>query len=153
MNISWKIIKKRGNYRPTLHYTITLTEHERELAVSSVRVESTIPKPPDTGWMHCWPEQNERSDWEPKEYYSLMTPSHKVGQYDERIKLPWRENNTYPEIESSFLKLRIAFEEALLLASESSPISEQGMLETSTSTKRNIAFAVAASRVLQAVRR
>ncbi len=153
MNIEWKIKKKRGNFRPILQYSITLTEYETELAVSAVRVLSSIPKPPDPGWTHCWPGQNERGVWEPAEYYPLMTPSHKTGHIVESVKLPWRDNNAYPEVEPSFLQLREAFERALTMAAASAPISEAGSLETSASAKRDIAPAVAAARILQVVKR
>ena len=47
MKIEWNIVKKRGNYRPVLHYTAVLNEFERGLCLHAVRVMSTIPKPPD----------------------------------------------------------------------------------------------------------
>ena len=46
MHIEWNITKRRGNIRPILHYTVTLEEHERELALPFIRVVSTIPEPP-----------------------------------------------------------------------------------------------------------
>ena len=45
MHIEWNITKRRGNIRPILHYTVTLEEHERELALPFIRVVSTIPEP------------------------------------------------------------------------------------------------------------
>ena len=48
MHIEWNITKRRGNIRPVLHYTVTLEEHERELALPFIRVVSTIPETPDS---------------------------------------------------------------------------------------------------------
>ena len=33
MHIEWKITKKRGYYRPALHYFVRLEEHEKALAL------------------------------------------------------------------------------------------------------------------------
>lgn len=151
MNIAWKIIKKRGNHRPVLEYTITLSEYEKSLCVPAIRVTSTIPKPPDAGWNFCWPDQNERGSWSPTEWYCIMSPSHRTGEITESVKLPWRENNTYPEVEESFKALRITFEETMQAASASAPINIQGALETSAQAKSAIAPAFAAERFLQAV--
>lgn len=55
MHIEWNITKRRGNIRPVLHYTVTLEEHERELALPFIRVVSTIPEPPDSWQEFCYP--------------------------------------------------------------------------------------------------
>ena len=88
MKIEWNIVKKRGNYRPVLHYTAVLNEFERGLCLHAVRVMSTIPKPPEASWTFCWPGQNERGQWTPSVWYSLMTPSHKDGKLSDSLKLP-----------------------------------------------------------------
>jgi len=152
MNIAWKITKKRGNFRPVLHYTLALTDYEKSLALPAVRIQSPIPKPPDAGWVHCWPGQNERGDWQPADFYLLMTPSHQTGKAEEALKLPWRADNAYPEVEQAFVLLRQAFEAALALAVDSAPMDETGSLETSEATRRRIAPALAAQRLLRAVR-
>jgi len=152
MNINWTIHKKRGNHRPVLEYSISLTAFERELAVPAVRIESPIPKPPDAGWTHCWPGQNERGQWTPSEFHPLMTPTHRQGEVGEALRLPWREDNAYPEVEAGFMALREAFERALAEASGSAPLDCRGCLETSAGTRRAIAPAVAADRILRAVR-
>ncbi|OBQ56852.1 hypothetical protein [Halodesulfovibrio spirochaetisodalis] len=153
MNIDWKIHKKRGNYRPVLTYTITLTEFEKSLAMPSVRITSTIPKPPETGWSHCWPDQHERADWTPSEYYQLMSPSHKAKDTLVTLKLPWRESNEYPEVEESLAALRDAFEEELVASMNSGAVNTQGSLKTSASAKGVIAPTFAAERILQSVAR
>ena len=61
MHIEWNITKRRGNIRPVLHYTVTLEEHERELALPFIRVVSTIPEPPDSWQEFCYPGQHERA--------------------------------------------------------------------------------------------
>lgn len=151
MNIEWSITKKRGNHRPVLRYSISLTEFEKSLCMPAVRIESTIPKPPDASWVYCWPGQNERGDWTPTERYLLMTPSHKTGESSESVKLPWRKGNDYPEVEASFTALRGAFERTLAEASDSPPMNETGRLETSGLAKKTIAPAYAAERILKVV--
>ena len=152
MHIEWSITKKRGNYRPVLNFTITLSDFENGLAMPAVRVQSTIPKPPETGWTHCWPGQFERGDRVPEECYLLMTPSHKSRKSTESLRLPWREDNEYPEVEESFALLRQAFEAALAKSSQSAPMSAKGSLETTAATKKTIAPAFAAERILQVVK-
>lgn len=153
MHMEWTITKQRGNSRPTLTYTLTLSEYETMLCLPAIRVESTIPRPPDAGWTHCWPGQNERSGNEGVERYLIMTPSHKTGTVTERIRLPWRATNAYPEVEESFQLLRAAFEQELAAASTSLPMQETGTLETTADTKRTIAPACAAERLLRVVGR
>ncbi|MFO7596169.1 MAG: hypothetical protein R6W92_07455 [Desulfocurvibacter africanus] len=152
MDIEWSITKKRGNMRPILNYSIILSEFEKDLGMLAVRVESTIPKPPDAGWTHCWPGQNERGDWRPEEFYLLMTPSHKTGKASETLKLPWRQDNAYPEVEQSFMQLREAFERVLVETADSPPMRASGNLETSGNAKRAVAPAFAAGRILQVVK-
>jgi hypothetical protein len=151
MNIEWSISKKRGNHRPILVYTIRLTDFEKSLGMPAVRIESPIPKPPDAGWSHCWPGQNERGSWSPAEFYLLMTPSFKTGESTERLKLPWREDNAYPEVEQAFAELRDAFEKVLAQSANSSPLKENGSLSTSGLAKKAVAPAFTAQRLLRAV--
>lgn len=152
MNIQWTIAKERGNHRPRLEYTISLTDYERRLAMPAVRIESAIPKPPDPGWTHCWPGQHERGDWTPTDFYLLMTPSHRQGEVAESLRLPWRADNAYPEVEAGFAALREAFEAILAESSDSGPMDDRGTLETSAGVRRAIAPAAAAERILRAVR-
>jgi len=151
VNIDWVITKKRGNFRPVLQYTITLTDFERELGMPMVRMQSSIPKPPDASWEYCWPGQNERGAWTPEEFHQLSTPAHKTGEVVEILRLPWRGNNMYPEVEASFQALREAFESALAEAAASAPFRLRGCLETSGETRRVIAPAFAAERLLRIV--
>ena len=126
MKIEWNIVKKRGNYRPVLHYTAVLNEFERSLCLPAVQVKSTIPKPPEAGWTFCWPGQNERGPWTPADWYYLMTPSHKDGKTSDSLKLPWRADNAYPEVEGFFHRVAHGFEAALSEALESAPLSTTG---------------------------
>ncbi len=153
MNIEWKIEKKRGNYRPLLHYTVTLSEFECGLCLPSVRVQSVIPKPPEASWSYCWPGQNERGEWTPSDWHLLMTPSHKDKSAGQTLKLPWREDNAYPEVEESFTLLRDAFEEILSQALQSTSMNLEGSLHTSSAMRQTIAPAFAAGRILRAVGR
>jgi hypothetical protein len=153
VNIEWKIEKKRGNYRPLLHYTVTLGEFECGLCLPAVRVQSLIPRPPEASWSYCWPGQNERGQWTPSDWHLLMTPSHKDKSSSQTLKLPWREDNAYPEVEESFALLRDAFEEALTRAVQSAPMNLGGRLETSSVMRQTIAPAFAAGRILRAVGR
>ena len=64
------------------------------------------------------------------------------------MRLPWREENNYPEIEQSFKKLRDAFEAELKAAYDSQPMNESNALETSFESRRFIAPGVLAERFL-----
>ncbi len=152
MQIEWTITKGRGNLRPVLTYSMTLSEYEISLCMPAVRIESSISKPPDAGWQHCWPGQNERGQWTPSEQYQLMTPTYRDRTVSHSIKLPWRKDNAYPEVEASFQALRDAFEAVLADSSDSAPLKRHGSLETSAHTKRHIAPAFAAARILHAVK-
>lgn len=153
MIITWNIAKKRGNYRPVLTYVVTLSEFERALCLPCVCIESTIPKPPESSWTYCWPGRNERGIWSPTSWYPLRTPSHKDGSSTTSLKLPWREENMYPEVEESFAFLRQAFEQAVTQALGSAPMDVRGNLETSAVLRQAMAPAFAARRILQAVSR
>ena len=149
MRIEWNITKRRGNIRPILHYTVTLKEHERELALPFIRIASTIPEPPDSWQEFCYPGQHERSENPMSgKTYDLEIPSHKGRLWKQSLRLPWREENNYPEIEQSFKKLRDAFEAELKAAYDSLPMNESNALETSFESRRFIAPGVLAERFL-----
>ena len=131
MHIEWNITKRRGNIRPVLHYTVTLEEHERELALPFIRVVSTIPEPPDSWQEFCYPGQHERAE----------NPA--SGKTYE---------NDYPEVEQSFKKLRDAFEAELKAAYGSLPMDESNSLETSFDARRFIAPGILAERFLMLAR-
>jgi hypothetical protein len=151
MRIEWNIQKKRGNLRPVLTYSVTLDPYEMDLCLAMVRIISKIPVPPEAYAAHCWPGSNERGTWTPHKFYPLSTPSHKTGTLEERLILPWREDNSYPEVEAGFETLRIKFEEMLEQASDSAPMDQHGALGTSTVARQRIAGAFFAERMLQAV--
>jgi len=138
VNIDWVISKKRGNFRPVLQYAIKLTDFERDLGVPMVRIESSIPKPPEASWEYCWPGQNERGPWTPAEFHQLATPAHKTGEATGILRLPWRESGEFPEVETSFQALREAFERVLEETAKSAPLRLCGCLDTSTQTVTSV---------------
>ena len=173
MRIEWKITKKRGNLRPELTYCVTLEEYEKALALPPLRVLSSIPKPQDSWQEYCYPGQLEREceredrqdrlcggeSSKPKdgkkaaEYYELEIPSHKGRSWPQSLRLPWRADNSYPEVEASFIELRRAFEEELAKAGASQPMKEENSLQSTEAAKTAIAPAVLAERFLQLARK
>ena len=154
MHIEWKIEKKRGNLRPDLRYSVRLEEHEKALALPPVSIISTIPKPEEERQDYCYPGQYERAEKQNnsnEEYHILEVPSHKGHSWMRSLRLPWRENNEYPEVEASFHLLRSVFETELHSAYESKPIADSYNLQTSNAAKRNIAPGVLAERFLHLV--
>jgi hypothetical protein len=151
MRIEWKITKKRGNMRPVLSYRVRLEDHEKALALPMVSIVSTIPRPEEDAQEHCYPGRLERS---PEPVYAgvhtLEAPSHLGHSWTRTLRLPWREDNEYPEIEDSFLLLREALEKELDAACRSTPMQTQGMVGTSDRAKVGMAPALLAERFLRA---
>ena len=149
MDISWHISKERGNHRPLLVYTVALDEYERELAVPPLEMDSTIPKPPAAFETFCYPGEKERTPgWSPEQFHTLRTPSHKQAELTEELRLPWRKDNAYPEVEASFAALRHTYEQALAQAHASDPLDVQEHLGASSDAKKRLAPALAAKRLL-----
>jgi hypothetical protein len=134
--------------RPKLHYSIELERYEINLAVPMVTINSTIPKPPDAWQSHVYPGWNERRDWVPNIFYELSTPSHKDERLKNVLTLPMRENPEYPEVESSFSLLRDAYETALMNAYQNAGFETRGELGMSPETKRIVAPAMVAEKLL-----
>ncbi|MCR5814769.1 MAG: hypothetical protein K6G15_09790 [Desulfovibrio sp.] len=154
MKITWTITKKRGYVRPTLTYHIELEEHEKALCLPAMRVTSSIPEPLDSWQEHCWPGQFERA--EPPmlgKPYSLDIPSHQGRHGEQSLRLPWRVDNCYPEVEESFVHLRSAFEEELARAYASQPMAEEQTLKASADSKKQLAPGLVAERLLRSVQR
>lgn len=150
MEIKWNISKKRGNFRPTLTYTVVLADHERALALPFIRLASTIPQPADAWQEVCYPSQHERSEgYSPKSFYNLEIPSHKQQTWTNSLRLPWRVDNNYPEVHDSLHALRVAFEEALQSAYASLPMDENDSLHISDVARNSIAPAVLGERFLK----
>ena len=150
MWIEWKITKQRGNLRPVLRYTVRLEDHEKALALPPVSIVSTIPKPEEERQEHCYPGLFERA--EPPAFsgvYSLEAPSHKGQSWMYSLRLPWREDNAYPEVEASFLLLREALEKELEAACRSVPLELSGSMRTSGRAKAAMAPGIAAERFLK----
>ncbi|MCG8565544.1 MAG: hypothetical protein MI747_10740, partial [Desulfobacterales bacterium] len=91
MRIHWTIKKKRGNFRPTLTYTLKLETHEKALAVHAVTVQSQIPFIPRPHESHCLPGEHERADdWAPSDFRHLSVHHLRTGEIREFIRLPYR---------------------------------------------------------------
>lgn len=167
MHIEWNIVKKRGNLRPVLTYTVRLEEHEKALALPGVSILSSIPKPEEDRQEYCYPGQFERrpETGERNEgaasggqsglaaRYELEAPSHRGHPWARTLRLPWRESNEYPEVEASFLLLRQEVERELERASGSAPLKMQGALRTSPGGRQGIAPAILAERLLKSAER
>lgn len=149
MRIVWSIAKQRGNHRPVLRYEITLDEHEIALAVPVVRIESTIPEPRESWRPCCLPGEFERAGCDPASFRLLDTPSHAQVSCEASLRLPWREDNFYPEVEESMRMLRQAFEQAVSEAHASEPMNEAGELRGSLALRREMAPDALARRLLQ----
>ncbi len=149
MKIQWKIEKKRGNLRPTLTYSFIIENYEKSLALPPIRICSTIAEPIDSWQEHCYPNTNERAATPSyKGHYNLEIVSHKGKVWAQSLRLPWREDNTYPEVETSFELLRKAFEEELLRADASQPMEEVYDLAITSQAAQNLAPTVFAEKFL-----
>lgn len=82
-------------------------------------------------------------------FHELEIPSHKGHSWTHSLRLPWREDNSYPEVEKAFRVLRDAFEKELAAAYSSLPLREENSLQTSANAKAGIAPGVLAERFLQ----
>ncbi len=150
MKIDWKITKKRGNLRPVLTYCVTLEEYEKELALPPMRVLSSIPEPRDSWQEFCYPGQHERAGSSAGlSCYELEAPSHKGKSWPQTLRLPWREDNAYPEVEESFRAFRDAFERMVRDAYASAPMNEDGSLSSTGAARMHVAPGVAAARFLR----
>lgn len=150
MQISWQIKKKRGYMRPTLTYTIQLEAHEKALCLPAMRIPSTIAEPIASWQEHCWPGQYERAD--PPIVGSLYTidiPSHEGRHWQQSLRLPWRENNEYPEVEETFRSVRTVYEKELMKAYASLPMNEEKSLYASKELQQCLAPGVVAERILR----
>lgn len=149
MIIKWNIVKKRGNFRPVLDYSIELENFEKELAVEQVVIQSTIPSPPSSWSASCLPGKFERNG-EDCSVYQIYTPDYKKAIAEGKFILPWREDGIFPEVEKSFRKLRLEFESKLKAAYDSLPINESGQLDLSEETRRHIACGLVSRKFLEA---
>ena len=149
MKIQWKIEKKRGNYRPTLNYMISLEEHEKALAMHAVSIRSLIPRVVDSSQAWCMPGTNERAPgWQPTEFHRLSVPYFKNGTAEGFIRLPFKESGYYPEVEGSFAMLRDAYEKVVRQAYRWHPVHEKGELDITPETREQIAASVTAQKML-----
>ena len=117
-------------------------------------ITSLIPEPPESWQEHCWPGQHERAgqdDAGERPCYQLSIPSHKGRHGSQSLRLPWREDNSYPEVEASFRLLREAFASELERAGASRPMHEENSLELGGTALRSVAPAILGQRFLEAV--
>ncbi len=149
MKIEWSIKKERGNLRPILTYCFTVDKFERALALPPVLIHSSIPEPIESWREYCYPNVDERSE-KPiyKDCYRLEIVSHKGKLWEQKLRLPWRADNNYPEIEESFNALRLAFEEELQRANTSLPMNESSFLNITDKATMEIAPSVLAEKFL-----
>ncbi|MCP4114582.1 MAG: hypothetical protein GY737_04130 [Desulfobacteraceae bacterium] len=146
MKINWTITKKRGNFRPSLNYKITLEAFEKELAVNAITLKSTIPAIPDPHQGFCLPGTNERtSHWKASDFHYLSVPYFKRGEASGFIRLPFRESREYPEIAASFQTLREEYEAVVRQAYGQEPLHLEDELEMSRGTKQEIAATITAA--------
>ena len=149
MQIDWQIMKKRGNHRPRLIFTITLESFERDLAMDAVHVETRIPEIPAPHESFCLPGKHERHpEWTPVRFHRLQVPWFKTGKISAFIRLPFRDTQTYPEVEAGFRALRAAFEAKVCEAYAQSPIDTRESLGISDGTRQAVAARVTANRIL-----
>ncbi len=149
MKIEWSITKERGNIRPLLSYSLTVEKFEKALALPPVLISSTIPEPNESWREYCYPNCDERLEIPAyKGFYRLELVSHKGGNYTQKLRLPWRKDNQYPEVEESFKLLREAFEEELKNANASQPMNENFYLQVSDAANQEIAPSVLAEKFL-----
>jgi hypothetical protein len=149
MQITWRIDKKRGNFRPSLNYHIRLESFEKELAVHAVSIQSRIPLIPNPHLRACMPGENERTaGWTPTRFHTFSVPYYKTGEISEFIRMPFRASGEYPEVEASFSALRAVYEAVVKAVLAQPPIARQGEMGISRSTRETIAAAVTARRML-----
>ena len=150
MHIEWKITKKRGYFRPVLHYCVRLEEHEKALALPIVSIVSNIPQPDEDRQDYCYPGLFERAaEHTPTRFYTLEAPSHKGHSWTRSLTLPWRKSNEYPEVAQSFERLRAALEAEIEKADHSQPMNECGKVQTSSTAKVMLAPNLLAERFLR----
>ncbi len=149
MKIQWKIEKKRGNLRPVLKYSFSIESYERDLALPPVRICSSIAEPVNSWQEYCYPQTHERAEQAQfGDFYNLEIVSHKGKNWTQSLRLPWREDNHYPEVEASFDMLREAFEAELRHADASEPMEEEHQLQISEHMQQSIAPSVFAEKFL-----
>ena len=124
--------------------------HEKALALPIVSIVSDIPQPEEDRQDYCYPGLFERAaGYTPAHFYTLEAPSHKGHSWTRTLTLPWRKNNSYPEVEQSFQRLRNALEAEIEQADNSQPMSVTGSVQTSAAAKVMLAPNLLAERLLR----
>lgn len=150
MEITWKLSKKRGNFRPVLNYKIIIGSDEKDLGIPSLSVDTKILKPIDSWESHCFPNNNERGGLYDKETYKITTPSFKKPEVKGRLMLAWRETLDYRDVEKGMELVRNEIEKEVLNAQKSLPIEKSGSIEYTSDFRKKAAPAIAAERFLKA---
>lgn len=152
MKIKWTIEKPRGNFRPVLEYEMILEDFEKELAMPSVSVSSDVPVIPDPRCHFCMPNSNEREpDWRPTRFHNFTSPDFRRGKANKRLILPYTCSSDFVEVESSFKRLRDAFEKEMQGAKDSESLLIRKELCLTEEARQNMATGIAAHRILQLV--
>ncbi|MGE4518230.1 MAG: hypothetical protein AB7E04_01825 [Desulfobacteraceae bacterium] len=150
MEINWKILKKRGYFRPVLTYSIKLSKEECGLGISSLKIDTKILKPLNSWESHCFPDKNERAGLFDSKTYEISSPSFKNSVINGSFVLCWKEDNLYPEVKKGFEIVRNVMENEIVKAQESLPISESGEIFISSAFRKKTAPGFAAERFLNA---
>jgi hypothetical protein len=152
VKITWKITKKRGNWRPVLDYQCVKEDWELELRVPGGQVEAACV--PEIGWGEYrspLPAEQlaigEQSN--SQRLLKLPMPTEKNITY-ECIRLPWRPGAKpqYPEVEAAMKELMAEWERRVLEALDSAALDLTGEVEHSPEYKSKVAPYVAAQRML-----
>ncbi|MEF2232159.1 MAG: hypothetical protein V3571_14600 [Pseudodesulfovibrio sp.] len=150
MKIDWTIVKRRGNHRPVLKYTIELEPFEIDLAVPQVVLDDALVRPPSSWRSFCYPGRDERA-CPCFERYRLMSPSHEQRTLSDALTLHWRdEADGFDDVRAAFTRLRADFETVLKNAHDSAPLDIVEGLELTRQTRDHIVRGVAAAKFLAA---
>ena len=151
MEITWKLNKKRGYFRPVLDYKIVLSKDEIDLGIPPLKVDTKIPKPLNSWESHCFPEKNERAGLIDESTYEITTPCFKNPSTASRAVLVWKENNDYSDVEKGMEIVRDRMEKEILKAQKSLPIKKNGVVQFSPDFREKGTPVIAAERFLKAV--
>jgi len=136
MIVSYHIFKKRGFHRPMLSIRITLSGAEADLSPLVPKFDTGIPQPskkyskyPDSKMSRTEREHylKERNDEGERTWVADI--SFYNNRWEEKLYLPIRESNEYPEVIEGIHKIRNAVKEALIKAYKSAPIDVKGELD------------------------
>jgi hypothetical protein len=149
MEITWKLTKKRGNWRPVLKIEIKKEAWETELLVPRVKIKTPWPDVWERKAFVVIDDSRPSKKWAERGFLSLYTPF--PSRDSEKIKIFIPLKKKYPEIEIVLRALLRKYERALIEAYDRSPFEKGGRLEMSDACKRHVAPGVAREKILRAV--